>query len=109
MHRPDGKTSRRVLLETGRQAGISFAAGPAGPLAPLLAAPGSRWFKIGAASVEPGKADPSSFDAVKKIGLDGVQVQHGERGRRHALAKARSAASLFGGGQATGLEIGRWR
>jgi sugar phosphate isomerase/epimerase len=104
VHRPNGKISRRHLLTRGAQAALVAVA--AGPLAPLLAAPGSRWFKIGACEWNLGKADPSSFDVAKKIGLDGVQVNMGSVGDGMHLRKPEVQQAYLAAAKRTGLEIG---
>ncbi len=69
-----GKFSRRELLRRSVATAAFAAAGSA--WGPLLAAPASRWFKIGACdwSLEK-RCDPRAFDVAKTIGLDGVQVE----------------------------------
>ena len=69
-----GKLSRRELLRRSVGAAAFAAAGSA--WGPLLAAPASRWFNIGASDWSLGKrCDPRAFDVAKTIGLDGVQVE----------------------------------
>jgi L-ribulose-5-phosphate 3-epimerase len=64
-----------MLLRSARAA--AFVA--ASPLAPLLAAPASRWFKIGACDWALGKrCDPAALDVARQIGLDGVQIAMGD-------------------------------
>ena len=103
MHRPDGKISRRHLLTRGAQVALMAAA--AGPLAPLLAAPGSRWFKIGACEWTWARRDPASFDVAKKIGLDGVQVNMGSVGDGMHLRKPEVQQAYLAAAKRTGLEI----
>ncbi len=76
MHTFNLRLSRREMLRRSAQAvtGLAFASG----LAPLLAAPGQRRFKIGACDWSIGKmGDPGAFEVAKQIGLDGVQVSLG--------------------------------
>ena len=81
----DTPISRRTLLCRGAQtAALALAAAR---LEPLLAAPGSRWFKIGACEWNLQKADPTSFDVAKQIGLDGVQINMGSTGDDMHLRK----------------------
>jgi L-ribulose-5-phosphate 3-epimerase len=70
------KFTRRCWLQRSLQAfGMAVMAGP---LTPLLAAPASRRFKIGACDWSLGKrADPASLDLAKEIGLDGLQISMG--------------------------------
>lgn len=50
----------------------------ASPFAPLLAAPQSRGFKIGACDWSIGKrCDPTALEVAKQLGLDGVQASMG--------------------------------
>ena len=71
------KMTRRAMLS--RSAGAAALAAMAGHFAPLLAAPASRWFKIGACDWSLGKTcDPTAFDLAKQIGLDGVQISLGK-------------------------------
>ena len=77
-----GKLSRRELLRRSVGAAAFAAAGSA--WGPLLAAPASRWFKIGASDWSLGKrCDPRAFDVAKTIGLDGVQVEFCTRQKRN--------------------------
>ncbi len=78
---PTGNTmkqtfSRRTMFRYG-----AAAAAIALKFEPLLAAPDSRWFKIGACDWNLGRrADPESFQVAKEIGLDGVQISMGVLG-----------------------------
>ena len=68
--------NRRQML--ARAARATAALSLARPLAPLLAAPGQRSFKIGACDWSIGKmADPAAMTVAREIGLDGVQVSLG--------------------------------
>jgi sugar phosphate isomerase/epimerase len=68
-------TRRQMLRRTAASAAM-LACTPA--LAPLLAAPESRAFKIGACDWSIGKmATPEALDVAREIGLDGVQVSLG--------------------------------
>jgi sugar phosphate isomerase/epimerase len=49
----------------------------AAQLRPLLAAPGSRWFKIGGCEWMLGRCEPSSLEVARNIGLDGIQIAMG--------------------------------
>lgn len=66
--------SRRTVLLRGAQAAIALAAFRQNP---LLAVPGSRWFKIGGCEWMLGKCEPGSLDLAKRIGLDGIQLGMG--------------------------------
>jgi sugar phosphate isomerase/epimerase len=81
------------------------------PLAPLLAAPEKRRFKIGACEWSLRKGDPSSFDVAKEIGLDGVQVNMGSAGnlmhlRRPEVQRAYREAAKRTGVEAASLALG---
>jgi len=69
------KSTRREMIRRTAGLAASLALGPA--VAPLLAAPGGRGFKIGAPEWSLRKADPSCFEVAREIGLDGVQVNLG--------------------------------
>ena len=98
------KITRRKMLGRGAQATAFVLA--ASPLAPLFAAPESRWFKIGACEWNLGRADPSSFDVAKQIGLDGVQVNMGRVGNDMHLRKPEVQEAYLAAAKRTGLEIG---
>jgi sugar phosphate isomerase/epimerase len=100
----DGKITRRALLSRGAQAAALAAA--FSRLEPLRAAPGSRWFKIGACEWNLGKSDPSSFDVAKEIGLDGVQVNMGSAGNGMHLRKPEVQRAYLEAARRTGLAIG---
>jgi L-ribulose-5-phosphate 3-epimerase len=71
--------NRRTMLVRSAQAAAIVAAGSA--MAPLFAAPRSRWFKIGACDWSLGKrGDPAALEVARQIGLDGVQVVLGDPG-----------------------------
>jgi L-ribulose-5-phosphate 3-epimerase len=96
--------SRRTLLSRSAQAAVGLTFGSR--LAPLLAAPASRWFKIGACDWSLGKEDPSSFDVAKAIGLDGVQVSMGRASNDMHLRKKDVQKAFLDAAHRTGLEIG---
>ena len=79
------RVTRREVLSRGAQAAALAVA--AGRMAPLFAAPASRWFKIGACELNLGKADPTSLEVAKEIGLDGIQVDMGSPGADLPLRK----------------------
>ena len=96
--------SRRVLLARSAQA-AAFAA-LASPFAPLLAAPQSRWFKIGACDWSLGKrCDPTAFDLAKQIGLDGVQIEMGNVQNDMHLRRPEVQQTYRDAAKRTGLEI----
>ena len=66
--------TRRSVLVRGSQAALALVAAQ---LRPLLAAPGSRWFKIGGCEWMLGRCEPSSLEVARKIGLDGIQMAMG--------------------------------
>jgi len=92
------------MLRCSAEAAAAAAVGAS--LSPLLAAPQSRGFKIGAPDWSLGKrSTPAAFDVAKQIGLDGVQISLGtERNdmhlRRPDVQKAYAAAA-----RRTGLEM----
>jgi len=96
--------TRRELLCSGVQAAALAMA--ASPLAPLFAAPRSRWFKIGACEWNLGKADPSSLDLARKIGLDGVQINMGSVGNDIHLRRPEVQKAYLAAAKRTGLGIG---
>src|SRR5512137_866085 len=79
------RITRREILSRGAQAAALAAA--ANRMTPLLAAPAARWFKIGACEWNLGKADPSSLEVAKEIGLDGIQVDMGSPAAELPLRK----------------------
>ena len=73
--RGEGSFSRRELLARSAAGMAAFTAATC-RFSPLLAAPASRWFKIGVCEWLTGKAfDLAVFDLVKTIGLDGLQLE----------------------------------
>ena len=96
--------SRRTMLTRSAQA-AAFAA-TSTCFRPLLAAPQSRWFKIGACDWSLRKrSDPAAFDLAKQIGLDGVQVEMGTLGNDMHLRRPEVQKSYREAAQRTGLEI----
>ena len=95
--------SRRTML--GRSARALALAALAGQVAPLLAAPASRRYKIGAVDCCLGKrSDPAAFDVAKEIGLDGVQVDFGPAGSMR-LTQPGVQKAFRDAARRTGLEI----
>ena len=95
---------RRMLRSTARAAAFATVASQCGP---LLAAPKSRWFKIGACDWNLGKmSDPAAFDVAKEIGLDGVQVSLGTQANGMHLCKPEIQRAYREAMKRTGLEIG---
>jgi L-ribulose-5-phosphate 3-epimerase len=70
-----------------------------------LAAPKSRWFKIGACEWSLGKSDPSCFQVAKEIGLDGVQVNLGSQRNDMQLCKPAVQKAYLAAAKAARLEI----
>jgi L-ribulose-5-phosphate 3-epimerase len=92
--------NRRSFLRAA-SAAIAFS-----PLAPLLAAPRSRRFKIGACDWSLGKrCDPAAFDVAKQIGLDGVQIELGTVANDMHLCRPEVQRSYLDAARRTGLEI----
>jgi len=98
------KLSRRSVLSRGAQA--AALAVVAARLEPLLGAPGKRWFKIGACEWNLGKADPSSLDVAKRIGLDGVQINMGSVADDLHLRKPEVQKAYLDAAKRTGMGIG---
>jgi L-ribulose-5-phosphate 3-epimerase len=93
------RASRREFLKTS-------AALAASPLAPLLASPQSRWFKIGLIEWIIGKqGDPTSFDFAKEVGLDGVQIDMGPEKDPMRLCFPDMQQAYRDAASRTGLEI----
>ena len=75
------------MIKRGAQAAASLAF--LSSLAPLLAAPATRKYKLGACDWSIGKmAQPSCFELAKQIGLDGVQVSLGSAADNMKLRQA---------------------
>lgn len=74
MNTTNSSLNRRTMLVRGSQAAAALLAGGTGW---LLAAPASRWFKIGGCEWMLGKCAPSSLEAAKRIGLEGLQLGMG--------------------------------
>jgi L-ribulose-5-phosphate 3-epimerase len=104
MHAPTPLTSRRTVLVRGAQWAVAALA--AGPMQPLWAAAGSRWFKIGACEWNLGKGDPSSLDVAKKIGLDGVQINMGSAANDMHLRNPEVQKAYLEAMKRTGLGVG---
>jgi len=98
-----GKLTRRTVLSRAAGAAAALAVSGVGP---LMAASKPRWFKIGACEWNLGKADPSSFDVAKEIGLDGVQVNMGSLGNDMHLRKPDVQKAYLEAARRTGLQIG---
>jgi len=100
----ENRVTRREVLSRGVQA-AALAATATG-IAPLLAAPASRWFKIGACEWNLGKADPSSLEVAKEIGLDGIQVDMGSPAAELPLRKPEVQKAYLEAARKTGMGIG---
>ncbi len=99
------KLSRRELLARSAVGAAAFTAAVC-PFGPLLASPGSRWFKIGALDGCLGKqCDPAALDVAKQIGLDGVQVDFGRFGGEVYLLQPAVQKAYGEAVRRTGLEI----
>jgi L-ribulose-5-phosphate 3-epimerase len=83
----------------------AFAAGISA-FGPLLAAPKTRGFKIGACDWSLGKRGyPAAFDVAKQIGLDGVQIDMGNIQNDMRLRKPEFQKEYREAAGRTGLEI----
>jgi L-ribulose-5-phosphate 3-epimerase len=74
-------------------------------LAPLLAAPAQRRFKIGACQWSLRRGDESCFDLAKEIGLDGVEVNMGNAANGMHLRKPERQRAYLDAARRTGVEI----
>jgi L-ribulose-5-phosphate 3-epimerase len=98
------KISRRTLMVRSAQAATFALAGTA--WSPLLAAPQSRRFKIGACEWTLGKpCDPASLAVAKKIGLDGVQVDMGTVANNMHLRRPEVQKAYLEASKRTGVAI----
>jgi L-ribulose-5-phosphate 3-epimerase len=97
------KSTRREMIGRTTRFAATLALGSA--LAPLLAAPGRRGFKIGAPEWSLRKADSSCFQVARDIGLDGVQVNLGSLGDRMHLRQPVVQQAYLTAARQNGLEI----
>jgi L-ribulose-5-phosphate 3-epimerase len=96
--------NRRTLLLRSAQAAAFAAAIPS--WIPLLAAPRSRRFKIGACEWMLGKGcDPASLAVAKEIGLDGVQIDMGTVANNMHLRRPEVQKAYLEASKRTGVEI----
>ena len=96
--------SRRKMLLASAEA-ITCAAGLSA-FKPLLAAAGSRGFKIGACDWCLGKAaNPESFDLARQIGVDGLQIDMGNTANGMRLVKPEVQQAYRDASRRTGLAI----
>ena len=94
---------RRQFIRRGAQAAALSAFGSS--LAPLLAAPEQRRFKIGACQWSLRNNGPDCFDVAKEIGLDGVQVDMGTAADNMSLRQAAVQQAYRDAAKRSGLEI----
>jgi L-ribulose-5-phosphate 3-epimerase len=100
----DRKITRRWMLSRSAQAAALVAM--TASVEPLLAAPQSRRFKIGACDWSLGKTGSTeAFEVAKHIGLDGVQVSMVSVGTGLQLRKAEVQQAYRQAAQNSGLEI----
>jgi sugar phosphate isomerase/epimerase len=100
---PAPLTRRAVLRHTAEAAALTFGFSA---FAPLLAAPPSRGFKIGACDWSLGKrGDPAALDVAKQIGLDGVQIDFGTTGNNMRLRTPEHQAAYREAMRRTGLVV----
>lgn len=88
-------TRRKMLSTLGALAAI----------APMLAAPESRRFKIGACEWSLRKADPSCFAVAKEIGLDGVELDMGRAANQMKLRRPEVQQGYLEAARRSELEI----
>ena len=100
---PASLTRRAMLRHTAEAAALSLGCSA---FAPLLAAPASRGFKIGACDWSLGKrGDPTALDVAKEIGLDGVQADFGYDGYKLGLRTAEHQQAYHAAMRRTGLVV----
>jgi sugar phosphate isomerase/epimerase len=98
------KINRRTLLVRSAQAATFVLAGTS--WSPLLAAPQSRRFKIGACEWTLGRpCDPASLTVAKEIGLDGVQVDMGTVADNMHLRRPEVQKAYLDASKRTGVAI----
>ncbi len=96
--------TRRQMI--ARLSGVASASWIFPRLAPLLAAPGQRRFKIGACDWSIGKtADTAALAVGKEIGLDGVQISLGTAANNMHLRQASVQDQYRGLAKETGVEV----
>jgi L-ribulose-5-phosphate 3-epimerase len=96
--------NRRTFLVRSAQTAAFAATLPA--WTPLLAAPQSRRFRIGACEWTLGKSgDPASLLVAKQIGLDGVQVDMGTVANNMHLRRPEVQKAYLAAAQRTGVAI----
>lgn len=94
---------RTLLLRSAQAAAVAAVSSWA---APLLAAPRSRRFKIGACEWMLGKGgDPASLTVARQIGLDGVQVDMGTVANDMHLRRPEVQKAYLEASKRTGVEI----
>jgi L-ribulose-5-phosphate 3-epimerase len=97
------KSTRREMIARTTRFAAALTFGSA--LAPLLADPAGRGFKIGAPEWSLRKTDPSCFEVAKEIGLDGVQVNLGSVGDQMHLRQPEVQQSYLQAARQNGLVI----
>lgn len=100
--------TRRRMMARSAQGALALAFSPR--LSPLLAAPASRSFKIGACEWSLRKDDPSCMEVAREIGLDGVEVTLGAvrnnmKMRRPEVQKAYLEAARQNGVEVASLAL----
>jgi L-ribulose-5-phosphate 3-epimerase len=100
---PDRISRREVLTRSAQVAALAVVAGG---IRPLLAAPASRWFRIGVCDWTLGRQlGPKAFDLAKQIGLEGVQIDMGTSVNGMHLRRPDMQKSYLDAARQTGLEI----
>jgi sugar phosphate isomerase/epimerase len=98
------KINRRTLLVRSSQGAVAALLGTA--CSPLLAAPQSRRFRIGACEWTLGKpCDPASLTVAKQIGLDGVQIDMGTVANDMYLRRREVQKAYLQASKRTGVAI----
>ncbi len=102
-HMSTAALSRRQMISRTARLGAALAFSSS--LAPLLAAPQDRGFKIGACEWSLRKSDPSCFEVAKRIGLDGVEVDIGRAADNLRLRRPDVQQAYLAAAKQSGLEI----
>lgn len=97
------KLTRRQMIR--RTTGLAATLVLSPSIAPLLAAPDSRGFKIGACEWSLRKSDPSCFEVAREIGLDGVQVNMGSASDQMHLRQPAVQQAYLDAARKNGMQI----
>lgn len=96
--------TRRQMIQRSALAATGLALAPG--LAPLLAAPKDRRYRLGACDWSIGKmGDPAAFEVAREIGLDGVQVSLGTVANNMRLRQPELQQQYLAAARQTGLQV----